>query len=302
MENGLINIPKPRMVSTQVEGNMSGIKGGFLRDINRVYAYETRLWIDQVRQNGFSIPTQKYLISLDLMIKNLKLAGIWQQLDRMWVFATELKGHAQISIVNPNHSTACAWPTNITEVNSPTWTKLKGYTGNGSSMYLNTNYNPAQNYVNASVYNTSIGVYSLTNSQQNNRADVGAYDNTSTSFWWINSRSTSNQCVMDINDNGSPDLLANNSSSLGLLACERTSSSSLLAYQNGVHLTSSGGNTANANPTNNNIYILCINDNGSPNYYGSRQIAMTFFGSGGINQTTFYNIFQKFATRIGFNV
>src|SRR6185312_965945 len=145
-------------------------KGAFkgLHDCNPyVFQIETMVWRNQLSNPK---PSTTYLQRIDTLIRNLKEAGIWSQLDRFWVFATEQQSHAKISLVNPNGINA-PWPSGIIENNSPTWTRLKGYTGNGTNMYLNTQY-IAKNSGLVSSGNISYMVYCVSNNTETAGSNV----------------------------------------------------------------------------------------------------------------------------------
>src|SRR5260370_52743 len=83
-------------------------------------------------------PSAKWTSALDHFIRECIIHSNWYKFDRLWIFATETQANARITIVNPHPSSA--WPTNITEVNTPGWVSDSGYKSNGSTSYLNTNY------------------------------------------------------------------------------------------------------------------------------------------------------------------
>jgi hypothetical protein len=297
MVNGLVNMGKSGIVATQVQGSMSGQKGGLLQDINRVYAYETRLWINQVRRNGFSIPTQKYLIELDALIKNLKAANVWQQLDRMWIFATELRGHAKISIVNPSS-------TLVTEFGSVIWTPLKGYTMGSTSYtnYLNLGFLPATQSVNYTLTNASIGGYTHYTSNTGVSCLIGGGDATTQ----IAIQPYYNFNVLDIginqsnlsNMNGGP-ISSNPQIAMYVGVRKPSPTNQLYGYINGVQTNSNTAYPATYIPA---PVLLGCNLGGVNRAMVSTPTNMLFVGSGNINQLAFYNAFQTFAKAVGFAV
>jgi hypothetical protein len=247
-------------------------------------------WLNQLTVS----PSNNYISNLTTLVVQLKAAGIWGQLDRMWIFATEQQQHARISIVNPTSS-------QITEVNSPTWTTLSGYTGNGSSSYLNTNYNPNSNGVNYTLNNVSYGAYILTNIRSTTQIDIGC-NNTSGGTIIMNTNFSVANCIVSyVNDSTGQINGTETSTSVGLTSAIRTASSTSTQYRNGVNQTVSNTPVSTAVP-NINIYILAENISGSANSFSTRKISMVFFGSGSINQLAFYNAFQIFAIQTGFNV
>jgi hypothetical protein len=68
------------------------------------------------------------------LIVKLKNGGVWSSLDRLWLFAAENSTQALVDLVTRSTATA---------VNSPTFTAMQGYAGNGSTSYINTSYNPS---------------------------------------------------------------------------------------------------------------------------------------------------------------
>src|SRR5688572_25513160 len=78
-------------------------------------------------------PTQKKRLD-DYIFKPLVAAGIFAELDRLWVFASETQANGLVSLVNPTSTLA-------SEVNSPAWVQFQGYTTGGTA-YINTGVAP----------------------------------------------------------------------------------------------------------------------------------------------------------------
>jgi hypothetical protein len=66
------------------------------------------------------------------LITSLKSAGVWSNLDVYWVFGVSNATAALVNIVNPGTFTA-------TLHNAPTFTAYRGFTGNNSNAYIDTN-------------------------------------------------------------------------------------------------------------------------------------------------------------------
>jgi hypothetical protein len=92
----------------------------------------TIAWIAAVVANGGSVSGSRESL-VDALIVGLKADGIFAKLDRLWLFAGENEPSALTDII------ADALATNV---NSTTFTTDRGYTGNGSSMYIDSNFNP----------------------------------------------------------------------------------------------------------------------------------------------------------------
>ena len=273
-------------------GTYMGAFGGGNSNTYYISQAETLAWINQL---SLPKPSSLYKMKVDFLIKNLKEFGIWNQLDRLWVFSTEQQAHARVSLVNPSGINS-AWPSNITEVNNPTWTRLKGYTGNGTSAYLNTNYTESTNGINATQNNVSTGIWCT------NKAITGS---TEVDFGSNNGGSE----ILSQYWNGNLNAYVNSASggvytgygnTLGLTAMQRTSSSSINILKNGVVISTPAENSTGVATTQ--TYIMTQNVSGSPQagVYSTRRYSIFFIGSGNINQVLLYNILQRFAMEIGF--
>jgi hypothetical protein len=256
---------------------------------------ETIAWFAQV---PLPKPSMLYTLKINMLVRNLKQANIWGQLDRFWIFATEQQTHAKVSLVNPKGLNS-AWAPNITEVNSPSWTKLVGYTGNGTNSYLNSNYNPSTDGINMSLNSATIGEYSRksSNSVGNYTTDIGCYDGTHETLLACKPNAIAIRSIISAADAADDSTLNN---LLSLMSGQRTNSTTVGFYQRGALVQSFTSNSTAL--TTKPFYLLAQNQNGSPLNYSPRQISMAFIGSGNINQTLLYNIFQSFALNIGFYV
>ena len=128
---------------------------------------------------GYNLPSASQQIKQNTLLLDLKAGGIWNKLDVLYIFANNATNgfeFARLNWKNPNVNLA-------TLINPLTFTANQGFTGNGSSSYINTNFNPAigtNNYVlnNASrhifVRNQSVAFTTLDGvSSGNQNASVG---------------------------------------------------------------------------------------------------------------------------------
>ena len=91
---------------------------------------------------GYTLPSSGQQTLQNQLVVDLKDAGVWNKLDLFYVFAID--GDSDFASINwkdPNNF-------EITEVNSPTFTTNVGFTGDGSSAKLYTNFNPSTDRVN----------------------------------------------------------------------------------------------------------------------------------------------------------
>ena len=120
--------------------------GGFDADYQAVLNYATA--------QGYTLPSMGQQTLQNQLVVDLKAGGIWSKLDTFGVFATD--GNSDFALID--------WIrlTQYTAVNSPTFTADEGFTGNGTSSYINSNFNPASSGVNYTLNNASIFTYNKT--------------------------------------------------------------------------------------------------------------------------------------------
>jgi len=94
-------------------------------------------WKNAVVGAGGTVSNTR-LALVSSLITNLKSNSLWTLLDRLWLFAAENTQSALTDIKSLQIATA---------VNSPTFTIDRGYAGNGTTSYVDTNYNPSTNAV-----------------------------------------------------------------------------------------------------------------------------------------------------------
>lgn len=125
--------------------------------------------LDYATTQGYTLPSASQQLLQEQLIIDLKDAGIWSKLDTFAVFATD--GDSDFALID--------WKrlTQYTAFNSPTFTSNQGFKGNGTSSYVNTNYNPTINGVNFSQNSASIGGYQF-NSSTDVNCDFGALQTT----------------------------------------------------------------------------------------------------------------------------
>jgi hypothetical protein len=91
---------------------------------------------------GYTLPSASQKIKQNALLVSLKAAGVWTKLDTFAIFAND--GGSNFGLIDWKRLAL------YTAVNSPTFTTNQGFTGNGTSSYIDTNFNPATsgtNYV-----------------------------------------------------------------------------------------------------------------------------------------------------------
>lgn len=254
--------------------------------IKTTYDPDAQLYFDQLRPQ----PSAFYKTAIDILVRRLKQEGVWAILDRLWIFATEYQEHARINLKAPSSP-------QLTEITSPTWTASEGYAFNGSSSYIETNFIPSSDCEKAILNSASLGVYLRTNVSGADVTDFGATDGSVQSG--VYAKWSDNSIMGSVHSTG-PSVVSTGTSASGLTGYSRTASNNVNFYRNGT-LLGSGSASSSALPTT-QMYIGAMNNNGSPLFMSTRQISMAYYGSGNIDNSALYSVFQDFATMIGFNV
>jgi len=96
---------------------------------------------------GYTLPSAGQQTLQNQLVVDLKAGGVWSKLDTFAVFATN--GNIDFALID--------WKrlSQYTAVNSPTFTTNQGFTGNGTSSYVDTNFNPSTSGVNYTLNNAS---------------------------------------------------------------------------------------------------------------------------------------------------
>lgn len=241
-----------------------------------VYTASFLAWQAQVVANGGALSTK------EKNAFNKFLSNSPTTFDRFWITGCGLTNRiaAKTSLANPTSPM-------ITEVNSPTWDNT-GFIGDGVSSYLNSNYNAFTDGVNFTLNNAAMYLYCKTDIDEG-VYDMGA-DNNINRYIVFEARNT-NQVIIDLNDLTGQ--AQTNKNAIGFYAVERTSNTTTNIYKNGVLLGTTNANPSFGSSPNFKIYILCGNNNGSPNYFSNKKVAAIGFGAAGVNQAGVYASIQQ---------
>jgi hypothetical protein len=238
-----------------------------------------------VTSRGGSLTTNELLY---LTTFETSLGSDLDEFDRLWIHGLGNDVAARTSFVNPTS-------TIITAVNSPTFIANQGYQGNGSTSYLDTNYNPSTQGVKYTTNNASALSYILNNVIGG--TSIGSFNGSSTGPFLLPQASL-NTPVYFINN--APNDTNGSGNSLGLSTINRYSSSSANLYKNGIF------NSVNVRPSsaipNLSVFISGLNNNGT---YGSAftgKISVSGLGSSNYNQANLYSAIQALGTSIGWAV
>src|SRR5690606_29926553 len=128
--------------------------------------------LDYALSQSYSIPTLAQQVKQNQFVLDLKAAGIWTQLDLLYVFATDGdRDFAKINWIDPGSFTA-------TEHNTPSFTVNEGFTGNGSNAYLDTGWDSSNNGDNFQEEECSWFFYCNNNISNNSQNPFGLHEDT----------------------------------------------------------------------------------------------------------------------------
>lgn len=229
---------------------------------------------------------------ITMLKDSLSITSLSQKFDAMYILANETAEAGLKNLVKRSHD--------ATAVNSPTFTQWEGFAGNGSSSYLNTNYNVTTQRSAVSANNQSIGIYSRTDKVED-KNDMGVIINS------LSDTSTSRIAIMYNATSGFVSLgrsaAATVANSLGLFVGSRTASTTLAIYQNGTLLSMGAqSGTGTGISMNGNHYICAINRVGGAIWnFSTRQYSFSFIGAGltATEVRQVYNCIQAYMTGIG---
>lgn len=228
---------------------------------------------------GYTLPSASQRIKQNALVLSLKAGDIWNKLDVLYIFAND--GGSNFGTLN--------WiaPTlnQSTLINSPTFTTNQGFQGNGTSSYIDTNFNAVTQGVNYVQDNASRYLYLYTAS------GTGALDGKPVAS--INNMartSTSNQRINQSTTpltGGSFDFTATQ----GMKSIHRTNSTNVELF----NATTQGSRTAtSASMNSNNQFVLR-----SGASYGGHTISMYANGASLVAENTaFVNAFNTYITSL----
>lgn len=240
---------------------------------------------------GYKVPSYYQQVKQDRLIRNLKTIGIWERLDVFYIFASD--GDNNFATLNWKEPRQYQ----ISRVSSPTFTKNVGFTFNGSSNYLDTNWKPS-NGVNFKQNNAS-AFADEQNSVSTSTILFGSAGITgTTNAFRCTPRSATGNFTYTVNDSTANNIAV--ASSIGFHHIRRNSASgsnSKRAFTNGATI---GSNTVTSTGVStNNMYIGALNTDGGAISFRASQTGI--FGAGSSlegYESTLYNLWNKYFTTI----
>jgi hypothetical protein len=225
------------------------------------------------------------------MICGMVSDGTWSLLDTLYIFATNSQTTALLNLVSTSNTG--------TTHGTVSFTADQGYTGDGSTFYIDTGWQPTDG-PNFTQNSAAFGVYALTNAV-NGSVQMGqdALANFDAGLKINVSGVTTRAYISAVSSNV---LLATNSTENGQFSVLRTSSTATAIYLNGSSIGSSSIDTSGALSAA-NLYIFA-NNAGTPGDFASLQMSAAWTG-GGMNSTQLLAVQSRingYMTALGINV
>lgn len=216
---------------------------------------------------------------------------------RFIIHASEYQQHARVCLKNPT-------ATELTEVNTPTWTQWQGYTGNGTNMYLNLNFNLSSGTGGLiSTNNVGFGHYITTNVAEIG-IDGGAIIGTNRTYLQARRADGANadKLFAAVNSTGSYPTNPTTTDSRGLHFCLRGPGIFRIFKRESVLIPSDGSDYPASGVPNGNPFVMALNFNGTPSSFSSRRYAITIWTGSGIDYPLLRTGVAQLATDLGFAV
>jgi hypothetical protein len=229
------------------------------------------------------------------LINGLVSDGTWSLLDALYIFATNNTTTAKLNLV----STSFTATYNGTPAESTQFTADQGYTGDGSTVYLDTGFIPSSAGGVFTLNSSHIGQYMLTSRTVDQNYVAMGSDTTNYTYVQLK---TSGQVFYDINAQNFPS--ATNSNAQGFYIETRTGASATAIYKNGNATALGTGAGTSASLTTGHIIILALDNSGSQLFFDPSQIAAATIGAGisSANYVLISNRINAYMTALGINV
>lgn len=228
----------------------------------------------------------------DTMICGMVTDGTYSLLDGLYIFATNTVTTAALNLISTSFT--------ATVHGTLTFAADSGWTGNASTGFLDTGFNPAtapsaQWTLNSAHFSTYI-----LNSRTANDAwnDFGATDNTNFILWIPLAGNIVNY---DVNDATGGNFA--NAQAQAMWGINRVSSASTQVFKNGALFGTTASNPATVIPPD-NLYVFALNDIGTANSFSGDKLSAVSWGAGldTTHQCLLANRINGYMTALGINV
>jgi hypothetical protein len=248
---------------------------GLIGTDNSAFESEYRAVIAYAKSRNYTLPSSSQQILQNNLLSSLKTAGIWAKLDSFCLFATN--GSSDFALID--------WKrlTQYTAVNSPTFTSNQGFQSNGTTSFINTNFNPAIDGINYQLDNASRYMWNFTTNAGSRYFDGNENSNSNHIY-------SNNSNVHKINTtNNLSAIVALNTT--GLIGINRTSSTNVELFDDTTQFSRTATSTS---VTDDPQWV-----SRSANNYGTQRTSMYLMGASLVTENTdLYNAMNTYMTSL----
>jgi hypothetical protein len=244
--------------------------------------------IDAILSKFASQPNSARVVLIEELVNGLKTDSLWEKIDFLYVMAAHEDTAARVNWKSPGDFT-------LANIGSPTFTADEGYTGDASTIALNTGFDLG---VHATQYtqNSAHGGAWVRAGASANTTVLGARDLTvSTRQLRIDPRRADGSFLLRVNQEINTAKNSGWSNSTGHYIVNRSGSSALQFYYDGSNTSLNVNVTASSTgvPTGQNVFLLAINDD--PSSPSASQISIAHIGSS-LDSTQAADLYTRFST------
>jgi hypothetical protein len=224
--------------------------------------------LDFATSEGYTLPSENQQVIQNQLLKDLKSNGIWSNLDAFGVLATD--GNSNFALID--------WIRLVTMTanSSPTFQSNLGYTGNGTSSFIDTLFSVSDG-TNYQLSDSSFGAYyNNVLTKTDNGIGLGFRDGPNNNSSGI-SPYDSDRLLSGINNNDGFDLPSYTRKN-GYFMASRKNSANYDVHVDG-DLIENITRQETSSVSTNNFYLLGFNDAGNAGAFSDDQILAFHFGS-----------------------
>lgn len=226
---------------------------------------------------------------INTLITGLKTDGNWEKLAMLQVYAGITSGSSLFNWTN-------RWVFFPTRHGTVTFAANKGFTGNGTTGYIDTHFNdglsmlPLQN-------DSAMFVWNLTNNAET--TTICGHGNGGTSSTLLQPKRADTLKAGALHNSASPanQTTANITDPRGLWVVKRTASGQFELWLNGVLLQTFAATSAARNLLR--YFVLAQSNSGVAAGFSTRQVALFGVSTGAIDVPALYTRFNTYLTQIG---
>ena len=262
-----------------------GILASSIVKFPQVSDADAQAFVNRVYTAGGTLSTSE-LNAINTLVIDLKNYSIWSKMKAIYPMvgasAAACRQNLKSSSFTGNFSGG--------------WTYAStGVTGNGSSAYMDTGFNPSLNLTTTSGHHSA---YLRTDLSISGQYAYGC-ETTTLNRMVLFPYSFSVGWISDLYDNSQSRISSNSGNSTGFVLGSRSSSSSHKLFRNGSQIAAST-NSTNGTLPNLNYYISAFNSSNNATFYNTNQLAFYSIGDGltDTEASNFYTAVQAFQTTL----